>query len=61
MSELLDIAALAIVITLIFVMLISLFALVDMWFDSCMRIDRAILLLVVAGLCIYGINSITGY
>lgn len=61
MLDLIDIVSITIAITMIFVMVISLFMLVDMLWDGYVRIGRAALLLFIAGLCIYGLNSMTGY
>lgn len=61
MIDMFDIAAIALQITLLIIMLGSLLAFIDMCFDGCIRAGKAFLLLLIAGLCVYGLNSMTGY
>ncbi len=61
MIDFLDIASMAIAIVFILVALISLTMFVDMIFDRDFRVTKASLMLFVAGLAIYGLNSMTGY
>jgi len=60
-EQLLDIGALILQVTLIMLMVGSILNLVDMFFDGYVKISKAIILLLIAGLSIYGLNSITGY